>query len=391
MKNQIYLNLPTISYFFIILSLFIYYHAKSKKSNGGHRIKKIFLFLLGIISLVDVSTIIYNRRITSDPNLTYSSHFGGTSYFPTINGTSLHIRCFNDNSNGNFNGNITILFEAGTPFYSTVWGNVVSLLKSSALSQHQNTIKQFCIYDRYGYGWSDLKVNRGVDGVTAVNDLKQYLSQIGINHNLLLVGWSYGGTLTQLFAYQHPDLVQGLVLVDSMVIEDLSDTYLISGISQGITSFTVLKYLLPTGITRFLTPFYPLESGYFENKKQNSTVVLNRTLKSSTDSIYLTYSNIDASANELSIIMDTISQQNSIIINHSNQYSDTQYLGNTPLVVLTAIDNGTPDWVQMQSNITNYSSNSKQNFATNSNHFIPLENPLSIVDSIYDCLNLINK
>ncbi|KAN0006956.1 hypothetical protein ACTFIU_005149 [Dictyostelium citrinum] len=385
-----YRYLPSTLYCFVVVSLFFYFIGKTNKK----RYYSYLFFILSLISIIDIILLIQESNIFLDPNKTFSGEFGGKSFRPTINETSLHIRCFDYNSNG---GEKTIIFEAGTPFYSTIWGNVLDNLQQQQQTNNSNNnnnnpmnkIKQYCIYDRYGYGWSDLKYksnrNKGIEGIEAVNDLKQYLEQIGINDHLILVGWSYGGIMSQLFASQFPSIVDGILLVDSMGLMDLTDTFLIKLINQGINSFKVLKYILPSGITRILTPLFPLSSGYLD-----STIDLSDSLKYSNNLIYQSFNNIDASKNELSIIFDSINQLNAIITNQNNIFGNSEYMGNKSLVVLTAGQNGTPDWINLQFDMTYYSSNSVQIVNNSTDHFVPLHGSQSIVNAISLCIVMSN-
>ena len=72
-----------------------------------------------------------------------------------------------------------------------------------------------CSYDRAGHGFSDASP-RGADALNAVDDLHALLKAAGVAPPYVLVGNSFGGGAAQLFAWTHPDEVQGLVLVEPM-------------------------------------------------------------------------------------------------------------------------------------------------------------------------------
>jgi pimeloyl-ACP methyl ester carboxylesterase len=72
-----------------------------------------------------------------------------------------------------------------------------------------------CSYDRAGYGFSDPSP-RTADAANAVDDLHALLAAAGIAPPYVLVGNSFGGATAQMFAWAHPDEVQGLVLVEPM-------------------------------------------------------------------------------------------------------------------------------------------------------------------------------
>ncbi|KYQ89896.1 hypothetical protein DLAC_08459 [Tieghemostelium lacteum] len=344
------------------------------------------LTLFTVIVLVLLSISIYGFRMNRDkfklsnPDLSYTRQFNNaTSHFPIINNRKLHIRCYQNEFNRSGNSK-TVLFEAGIPFYSTVWGNVlVEMLNNSMV---QNDIKQYCVYDRYGYGWSDFKDTQ-TSALDMVVDLKGYLTQLNITSNLVLVGWSYGGILSQMFSVTYPSMVDGLVLVDTMDVEDLQDSFLQSMIKTGVHSFSILKYLLVTGIVS-LPLNYPLESGYM-----GEGIQLPSSLKISNNIFYSSYPTIETSIQELSVITESLNQLNHTMVKYqlSNQGS-SQYLGSLPLVVLTAGQNGTPDWIQRQTIIASFSSSSIHIINNQTNHFVPLNAANSIVNSIQLCIAL---
>ena len=70
-----------------------------------------------------------------------------------------------------------------------------------------------CTYDRAGYGFSDPSP-RTPDAADAVDDLHALLKAAAIAPPYVLVGNSFGGGVAQLFAWIHPDEVQGLVLAE---------------------------------------------------------------------------------------------------------------------------------------------------------------------------------
>jgi pimeloyl-ACP methyl ester carboxylesterase len=69
------------------------------------------------------------------------------------------------------------------------------------------------IYDRAGYGWSDLSTKPRTSR-QIVDELRQLLKQAGIKAPYILVGMSFGGLPVRLFAYEYPEEVAGMVLVD---------------------------------------------------------------------------------------------------------------------------------------------------------------------------------
>ena len=75
------------------------------------------------------------------------------------------------------------------------------------------SISRACRYDRAGRGQSDQGPVPTSSGVI-VENLRRLLKSAGIEGPYVLVGHSFGGLNSQVFALQHPDEVVGLVLLD---------------------------------------------------------------------------------------------------------------------------------------------------------------------------------
>jgi pimeloyl-ACP methyl ester carboxylesterase len=73
---------------------------------------------------------------------------------------------------------------------------------------------RICTYDRDGFGWSDVGSSRPTAG-QAADELSTLLERGGETGPYLLVGESYGGYVTRLFAEKHRGNVAGVVLVEA--------------------------------------------------------------------------------------------------------------------------------------------------------------------------------
>jgi pimeloyl-ACP methyl ester carboxylesterase len=108
----------------------------------------------------------------------------------------------------------TVVIDAGLGGSAVEWSEV-----QTALSQEHRV----CSYDRAGYAWSDTgPAPRTADVELA--ELVQLLEAIGEPPPYLLVGHSYGGFIMRLFAARAPDMVAGLVLVDSSHPDEIPQT-----------------------------------------------------------------------------------------------------------------------------------------------------------------------
>lgn len=71
-----------------------------------------------------------------------------------------------------------------------------------------------CVYDRAGVGISD-SVSMERTSADIVSDLERLLENAGISPPYVLVGHSFGGMNSLVFADHHPNAVEGMVLIDA--------------------------------------------------------------------------------------------------------------------------------------------------------------------------------
>jgi pimeloyl-ACP methyl ester carboxylesterase len=115
-----------------------------------------------------------------------------------VGSTTLHMHCVGD-------GRPTVIVDTGLGESALEWLAVQNRVRHHA---------RICLYDRAGYGWSDVgRLPRTSSRI--VNELYGLLSRSGERGPFVLVGHSFGGMNAQLFARRYPYLVAGVVLVDS--------------------------------------------------------------------------------------------------------------------------------------------------------------------------------
>lgn len=102
-------------------------------------------------------------------------------------------------------GSPTIVMESGLGGDHRTWERVAPQLSSSA---------RVCVYDRAGIADSDPAPGTRT-AADAVEDVRALLGAAEIPPPYVLVGFSYGGIVTQLHASMYPDDVAGIVLVES--------------------------------------------------------------------------------------------------------------------------------------------------------------------------------
>jgi pimeloyl-ACP methyl ester carboxylesterase len=101
-------------------------------------------------------------------------------------------------------GSPAVVLENGATGLSAQWGWV-----QPEVARYTRVVS----YDRPGMGWSD-DPPHPVDARRAAQDLRTALLQAGMEGPYLLAGHSLGGLLVRVFAWEYPDEVAGLVLVD---------------------------------------------------------------------------------------------------------------------------------------------------------------------------------
>ncbi|HET8547039.1 MAG TPA: alpha/beta hydrolase, partial [Bryobacteraceae bacterium] len=110
-------------------------------------------------------------------------------------------------------GRPTVVFESGIAASSINWDRVRREIAGFA---------RVCVYDRAGYAWSD-RPRTPRTPETLVSELRELLHAAREEPPYILVGHSFGGLITQLYARMHPDEVASLVLVDPALLVEWSD------------------------------------------------------------------------------------------------------------------------------------------------------------------------
>jgi pimeloyl-ACP methyl ester carboxylesterase len=103
-------------------------------------------------------------------------------------------------------GNTTVIFESGIAATHLNWCAI------------QNEVSRFACavgYDRGGLGWSSPSRTERTPA-NAARELHRMLKGAGLHPPYVLVGHSFGGMVMRRFALLYPDQVAGVVLVDPM-------------------------------------------------------------------------------------------------------------------------------------------------------------------------------
>jgi pimeloyl-ACP methyl ester carboxylesterase len=120
-----------------------------------------------------------------------------------IGGFRLHLHCRGE-------GSPTIVLDAALGASSLSW---------SLVQPDLARLSRVCSYDRAGFGWSDPgPMPRTADRIA--EELHTLLARAGVPPPYVLVGHSFGGLVALIFARRFRSVTSGLVLVDPAHAED---------------------------------------------------------------------------------------------------------------------------------------------------------------------------
>jgi len=261
----------------------------------------------------------------------------------------LHIHCEG-------RGSPTIIFDSGIGGFSLEWSTIQKHLVKNNL--------KVCSYDRAGYGWSDSGPKpRTTARIT--KELKTLLTQANIPGPYLLVGHSFGGFNIRYFASEYPQLIAGLILIDSSHPQQFNTQ-----------EFGVIK---PKKIKpkKYASGFrikiiQPIIANNFPKENKRIAQILmstNKSLKTLVDEL----ENMETSAIQLNGHLNHVQHKFPVmIITRGMRVWPNNRLGNRK----------EQKWVKLQYDLENISKNSTHFFAYKSGHAIHLDEPKLVIDKI---------
>ncbi len=227
------------------------------------------------------------------------------------------------------------------------------------------------VYDRAGLGWSD----PGPWPRTAermADELHQLLASAAVPPPYLLVGHSFGGIVVRQFAVRHPEVLAGLVLVDSShenQIQRLAPCR--AGGRHSLWRRAARWQLKPLGIVRAATDLGITTRARRDAERENPPgmagvgLALSRT-----------------SRHRRAVVQELIGFAS------STASGAPPPLGELPLTVLTAgparREHWYAIWRQMQGELAALSSRSVHLVAEHSGHHMQLDDPAFVVQAIRD-------
>ena len=292
-----------------------------------------------------------------------------------VGGYKLHLNCVGE-------GSPTVILAAGLGDFSVVWDKVQSEIAKTT---------RVCSYDRAGYGWSDPSPEP-VSASLMAEELHTLLVNANVPGPYVMVGHSLSGVIVRVFAYNYPEEVAGMVLVDSTHEEQLLrltaavpkfGELLQSGNEKGKGQNQFFGFLSSTGIMALMPQAIPNPAGFDEDTFEQckaiwATTGFFETLVAETDALE-------------NILADTRSM-------HITSFGDLPLIVLSaglfePIPTLSEAENQKFHETQqeLQSSFLMLSSESKQIIAKQSGHFIHSDQPDIVIDAIQEILHAVQE
>ncbi|HVA42674.1 MAG TPA: alpha/beta hydrolase [Acidimicrobiales bacterium] len=261
---------------------------------------------------------------------------------------------------------IPIMIETGAGSLATGWSGIVSDMAGCG---------HVYSYDRAGMGWSDPGPLRPSPSAAA-DDLAAAIASTGEPGPWILIGHSLGGIYARLFQRRHPEVVAGMVLVDSSHEEMLGriraevGSWAVAaqvglGLAMAAAPRSLGRLLVDTGLGR--KPMARLVGGDSPAEQRRQAA------------LYLTSAFRRAQLAELLAVPSYLAE-----LRNGNRH-----LGSLPVAVVTAADPSTgsrspmarfrPAWVAMQDDLTSLSTRSARLTATTGGHYVHLDDPKTVL------------
>jgi len=239
-----------------------------------------------------------------------------------------------------------------------------------------------CAFDRAGYGWSDPGPRPRTSG-RIVSELRLALEKAGLPKPYVLVGASFGGCNARLFAAKHPDLVSGLVLVDSAHEDQISRLPPSMDPAAELRPLRIFRLAARLGVLRIAgLPVGEASMGILPPEQQAA----GRAVGFRTAVVDTIYAEIEALPESFAEVREAVASAGKVPF------------GSLPLVVLTHEEEKPPAgaegeaykvWVEMQSELAAESSRGRQIIVKPSSHFIAIEQPSRVVEAIRDVVETV--
>ena len=297
-----------------------------------------------------------------------------------VGGFRLHLHCTGD-------GSPAIVLDAALGASSVSWSLVQPELAN---------LTRVCSYDRAGFGWSDAGPMPRTAGRIA-DELRTLLDRAGIRPPFLPVGHSFGGLVVQIFAHRFPGDVAGMVLVDPAHAEDWvkpapKERVLID---RGVRLCRYGAATARLGVARVVAALVGL--GQLSLARGLVKVVSRGSLSRQDEAILAPVWKLPAEVRPVLAqfwtkpqFFEALGSQIESISTSAAQVLDATAggFGDLPLVTISSTDPG--DYrLREQERLAQLSTCGRHIMASNSGHWIPLDQPDVVITTVRDMLRIV--
>ncbi len=294
-----------------------------------------------------------------------------------VGGFSLHLHCSGA-------GTPAVVLDAALGGSSVSW---------SWVQPEIARLTRVCSYDRAGYGWSDPGPLPRTAGRMA-EELRTLLERGGVPPPFVLVGHSFGGLIMRIFAARYRDEVCGLVLVDAAHPEDWvapAPKEQIK-IERGVRLCRYGARAAKFGVARLVASLG--SAGVFGGARLIARIISRGDLRREDEGILAPVWKLPPEARaplrqfwtEHKFFTSLGSHIESVCVSAGEALqASAQGYGDLPLVTLSSTDPGDYRLAQ-QDALTRLSTRGRHLVASNSGHWIPLEEPQLVIDAIKSVL-----
>lgn len=277
-----------------------------------------------------------------------------------VDGHTMHIYCTGS-------GSPVVILEAGLSSYSLDWSRVQPAISKTTT---------VCSYDRAGYGWSDPgPLPRTAQEI--VKELQKLLVKADIKGPYVLVGQSLGGIYVQLFAVEHPDETAGVILIDS-VNRNMDKIIPKEKLDRFENDLKFLAYMGKLGAPFGIPKLLKMPSSIVVPKLPKELQPIAYSLVYKTKTYAAIYDELDA-LHESEAEFDKLGP--AIRIPHVPVIimSGAQPRDYPPFLVSTGLFQA---WRGCQTDLVRSIPDAKQIIAEKSGHFIQLDQPQLVIDTV---------
>lgn len=260
-------------------------------------------------------------------------------------------------------GEITVVFSSG-------WGTTNPYADFYPLYDKISKAAKFAVYDRFGYGYSDITdQKRDIDVI--VDEIHELLTKSGQKPPYIFVGHSLASLETIRYAQKYKNEVKGIVLIDG----GNPDFYANAKPVTFISNFQ--RQLIKFGVARIL-----YETDSFAdtlNSERNELKLLPLELKE-----------LDKVSTLLKANNKNITEEMRRSKENAKKVVSGEKLKGIALTIITSGDFGkaSKEWLDSQNKLKEWSDDSKQLVVQDTKHYIHQYHPEIIANEIVDIIDM---